>query len=276
MPLSMQMMNNGQMQVHQSLDRPVVYLDHWAVRLFSDNVGMQDRLVAAIKLSAGTLLFSAHNLAEFCALTDLECAKRAERLLDRILPNLYLVDMTADPEFRPPTDVPADAGLKPYWLLEDLLARAQIAGKLTVHRFVTDAIEHREELLPVFNDMATSIANALNADRANPEKVQKAKNFRPGAGMSADSVLMGELLRDVYLNPDAAFTANDASDLVHAVPTLLRCDYVLLDTKWSHKAQVASRRLKKLGFRRRLAASFSAKGDGVGEFLRSLEGLKKS
>jgi hypothetical protein len=275
MPLVLEKTEDGRVVLHQSFDRPVVYLDHWAVRLFSDNPAMQDRLVAAIKGADGSLLFSTHNLAEFCALNDMQCAKRAEALLDRAMPNLYLVDMTADPEFRPPTDVPPDVGPNPYWLLDDLAARAQIAGKLTVHRFVTDAVQHSEELLPVFKEVAGSIANAINTDRADAEKVHKAKMFRPGPGMNADLILMGELLRDVYLNPCAEFSANDANDLIHAVPTLLRCDYVLLDTKWSHKAQVASRRLRKFGFRGRLAPAFSAKADGVGQFLRTLEAAGK-
>lgn len=271
MPMTLSHIDGGRVHVSQTFARPVVYLDHWAVRLFSDHLAIQDRFVAAIRRAHGTLLVSSHNLAEFCALNDMECAKRAEVMLERLLPNLYVADMTADPEFRPPTNVPSEEGPKAYWLLDDLAARAQIAGKLTVHRFVSDSVQHRDKLLPVFNDMAASIAAAINADRANQDRVQMAKNFRPQPGMNAHMILHGELLRDAYLNSDAEFSPNDANDLVHAVPTLLHCDYVLLDTKWVHKAQVAARRLRKFGFRHELPPSFSAKGDGVGEFLRALE-----
>jgi hypothetical protein len=274
MTMQLNSFGEGAVSVSQTFDRPLVYLDHWAVRMFSDNHAIQTRFVQALKEAAGTLLFSSHNLAEFCALNDIECATRAEDMLARVLPNIAVVDMTADPEFRPPSDVSPEEGPKAYWLLDDLAARAKIAGSLTTHRFVSDSVRHRDELHPTFTDMAESIAAAVNADRANPERVELARDFRPKQGMNAYLILQGELLRDVYLNADAGFTSNDASDFVHSLGALLHCDYVLLDNKWCHKARVARQRLKNVGFRARLADSFSAKGNGVGEFLRALE-LKK-
>lgn len=266
---------DGRPQVRQSFNRPLVYFDHWAVRRFSEDLPAQDRFVTALKTAGGTLLFSSANLCEFCAMNDIESGKRAEMLLARVLPNLYVADFSADPEFCPPTDVPTLHGAKAYWMASDIAERSRIAGALSVHRFVTDSITHSDTLLPIFNDMAQSIADAVNYDRQDPARREKARNFRPQPGMNAHLILHGELLRDVYIDGSAEFSANDASDFVHAVSSLLQCDFVLLDGKWCHKAEVAKRRLKKLGFTGSLARAFSAKGNGVADFLRALEVAKR-
>ena len=42
--------------VRQSFVSPTVYLDHWAIRLFSEELGLQDRFVQLLRAKAGTLL----------------------------------------------------------------------------------------------------------------------------------------------------------------------------------------------------------------------------
>lgn len=96
MVMSIQPNGSGGYQVRQSLARPVVYLDHWAVRLFSEDESYQDRFVRALQRSGGTWLFAIANLFEFTAMTDLNQAKATERLLSRILPALHAADTTLD------------------------------------------------------------------------------------------------------------------------------------------------------------------------------------
>ncbi|MFN8793204.1 MAG: hypothetical protein ACK50K_02705 [Betaproteobacteria bacterium] len=79
---------DGRLLVRQRLVRPVVYLDHWAVRLFSEDMSLQERFVDALQQSRGTWLFACANLMEFVAMTDADQAVAAEELLRRAMPSV--------------------------------------------------------------------------------------------------------------------------------------------------------------------------------------------
>ena len=96
MVMSIQPNDSGGYQLRQQLTEPVVYLDHWAVRLFSDDEPLQDRFISALHQSGGTWLFATANLFEFTAMTDVTQAQATERLLSRALPALHVADTTLD------------------------------------------------------------------------------------------------------------------------------------------------------------------------------------
>ncbi len=96
MVISIKPNGSGTYQVRQQLTEPVVYLDHWAVRLFSEDEPLQDRFISALHRSGGTWLFATANLFEFTAMKDLTQAQAAERLLSRALPDLHFADTTLD------------------------------------------------------------------------------------------------------------------------------------------------------------------------------------
>src|SRR5579863_946086 len=79
-------------KVAQSFDSPTVYLDHWAIRLFSDDRALQDRLLAALLVKRGTLLVSIITMAELGAASDPRHIIDAEAFLERCLPHLFLSD----------------------------------------------------------------------------------------------------------------------------------------------------------------------------------------
>lgn len=84
------------LRVRQSIDAPAVYLDHWAIRLFSDDRARQDRFVAALKQKRGTLLLSNFSLAEMGGASESQHAIDTESLLERCLPNLFLTNFRLD------------------------------------------------------------------------------------------------------------------------------------------------------------------------------------
>jgi hypothetical protein len=57
-------------KVGQTFDSPTVYLDHWAMRLFSDDRHLQDRFVGALWAKRGTLLVSHISMAELSGASD--------------------------------------------------------------------------------------------------------------------------------------------------------------------------------------------------------------
>lgn len=272
--MTIQPNGSGGFRVTQRLLRPVVYLDHWAVRLFAVDPPLQERFVAALHRSRGTWLFSVANLFEFTVMTDLSQAEAAELLLLRAMPAVHVADTTLDRGYL------LAAGAPPHpdapdnnWLLADLAERARIAGGVwNTHRFVQDAINHRDELRPLFEVMKTEVSGAVMALTQNPKENANAKKFSPEAGMTLRDALFQELLREPHVNPAYTFDENDAVDLIHAAPAAVVCDFALLDARWCHKVESAAKRLRKGGVTGRIARCFSRKT--VLDFLSALEAVK--
>lgn len=259
--------------VTQKLTKPVIYLDHWAVRMFSEDEMLQKQFVAALHRASGTWLFSQLNLFEFVAMTDFEQAAAAEALLKRVLPNLHVADMSIDRGYLlekgapPHPDAPDE-----NWILKDLGARAQIAGGAwNTHDFLTDCITHRKELLPLLDQLKQSSVDALKAMTEDSTKVALAKKFTPTAGMDARDALAKELLREPMLNDKFKFDGHHAMDLLHTLGSAMVCDYALLDGGWRHKLESASKRLRDGGVVGSLPKAYDKKM--VPDFLSNLEAV---
>lgn len=264
----------GGLRVRQRLLRPVVYLDHWAVRLFSETVPLQDRFIEALHSSGGTWLFSVANLSEFSEMTDMEQAQAAERLLMRALPAIHVADTTLDPGYLLEKGAPPHPEApEQHWLLKDLADRAMIAGGvLNTHRFIQDAITHRGQLRPLFAEMKESIAAAVMSLRDDPDRRAEAKKFVPTSRMTLRDALGHELIRDHFLDLNQAFDEHDAMDFIHALPPAVVCDYILLDQGWCHKLNGATKRLRKGGVTGGIAKCFSKQM--LPEFLSALESTR--
>ena len=265
----------GGYRLSQRLVRPVLYLDHWAVRLFSETQPLQDRFIDALRRSGGTWLFSTANLFEFTAMTDVGQAASTERLLSRALPSVHVADTTLDRGYLLEEGAPAHPNApKSHWLLADLGERARIAGgTLNMHRFVQDAITHRAELAPIFEGLKQSVAEAVMSLTRDNERHSVAKSFRPGVGMSLREALWQELIRDPHIDPNYIFDGNDAMDLIHAVPAAVVGDFILLDARWCHKVESSARRMRQGGLTGRIARCFSRKT--LSDFLLTLESAAK-
>lgn len=272
MPMTVEVNPAGGIRLRQTMLRPVVYLDHWAVRMFADDLPLQDRFIEALHKVGGTLLFSGHNLNEFCTMNDLESARRAEVLINRILPAFYIADFTLDPGFV--TVQAAKPGDHPgaFWLLREMgEACVKNGNTVTFDRMITDVVRYRDRIEPSFREMTEHVAGAVMALKNDAQATIEAQAFAPKPGMKLRSMLFAELIRDTHLNPDATFTPNDSSDLVHTVPSVVICDLVMLDARWTDKVQKAARRLRRGGVTHPLAKPFSKRANGVGEFLSALE-----
>lgn len=274
MAISIKSNGSGTYQVRQQLTEPVVYLDHWAVRLFSEDEPLQNRFISALHRSGGTWLFATANLFEFTAMTDLTQAQAAERLLSRALPSLHFADTTLDRGYLLVEGAPAHPDApEDHWLLQDLGERARIAGGiLNTRRFVQDAIINRDQLSPLFENLKATVSNSVMALTKDQEKHSNARKFAPRAGMTLREALSHELLREPHVNEAYVFDGNDAMDLIHAVPAAVVCDLILLDARWSHKVNSAAKRMRKGGVTGKIALCFSQAK--VSDFLLALESKK--
>jgi len=269
--MTIQSLDGDKYRIRQTLERPVIYLDHWAVRNFSMDAALQDRLVSALHRVEGTWLFSSINLMELIAMNDINSAEAVEAMMIRVLPRLYVADFASDAGFLFEHGAQHDPrGAAQHWMLSDLGERARIAGgSLNVHRFVQDAIRYRDLLLPEFEDMRRTVTAGLREEVQQQSRREQARRFRPGPGMTLRYALSCELVRSSFLDLRREFDENDTMDLMHAAPSIASCDFVLLDGQWCHRANQAIRRLRDGGIAGRTASCFSP--SQLPQFLQSLE-----
>ena len=134
-------------RVRQSFVSPTVYLDHWAIRMFSDDLALQDRLVKALRSKGGTLLLSNISFSEFAVPSDARHAADAEDFIERLLPNIYLTDFALDKVLEQERSEPNNA--KRFWPSADLPQLELFAERqdaplgFTMRGFITPAHVNR-------------------------------------------------------------------------------------------------------------------------------------
>ena len=138
-------------RVRQSFVSPTVYLDHWAIRMFSDDLALQDRLVKALRSKGGTLLLSNISFSEFAVPSDARHAADAEDFIERLLPNIYLTDFALDKVLEQERSEPNNA--KRFWPSADLPQLKLFAERqdaplgFTMRGFITPAHVNRASVV---------------------------------------------------------------------------------------------------------------------------------
>lgn len=265
----------GDYQIRQSLYEPVVYMDHWAVRKFSTDKALRDRFIAALHRSRGTLLLSLHNLGEFSGVSVEEHAFAAEEFFDLAIPRIFVADFGADPGFislqgRLTTDGRPEnmilLAMAEHWL--------ENGHKLSLAGLVSESEENRAIVGRALKDLQVSIAKAVNAVKADPEKVEYARANKKPQGATLRDLVQNEFLRDFFVNEETVFGEHDASDFVHALGAVMASDLVLLDGRWAHIVNQADRQLKKKGVTHRLPKAFPERQ--IPQFMDALEAYPES
>jgi hypothetical protein len=263
-------------KVGQTFDSPTVYLDHWAMRLFSDDRRLQDRFVRALLTKRGTLLVSHISTAELGGASDPQHVIDAEKFLERCLPHLFLTDFRLDEVLNRERNEPSNATR--FWPTADL-RQLKLLGELsqgtgrgfTLQGFAELAYEHRTGINEMMSSMAQSMTEAFGKARADPDYVRKARNAPLDDSRPRTLLILGELLRGFILDSGAPMSENDAVDLIHAAMPLNCCDYVLLDGAWAERVAKMKLRLAKSSMVMPLAKCFSRRNDGINAFLADLE-----
>jgi len=260
----------------QSFDSPTVYLDHWALRLFSEDMRLQTRFVHAIRAKAGTLLLSNITLTEFADLSDPRHCEQAEALLEQILPNVYFTDFAFDrlllkeefesnnaKRFWPPADLPQ---------LKLFVERASsMSPELTMSGFVKLAHEHRAQLAEAGKTLKQLLVEGFSAARSDPKYVSSARRVAPSDKRPRTLLILGELMRGFNLDSNAQISENDVIDLLHAAMPVNCCDFVLLDGPWAERVEKMKHRVAKSAMEMPMAECFSQRNSGMEAFLSALE-----
>ncbi len=266
--------------VRQSFDSPTVYLDHWAIRMFSDDLELQDRFVNALMSKCGTLLLSHLSLGEFARATDPRHCRDAEAFLERLLPNIFFTNLALDEVLKQELTEPNNQ--KRFWPSEDLpqlklfAERAQSTQLgFTMDGFITLAHSNRVELSELTNNSIRMILDALENARSDPSYVVKARNTLPSDARPRTLIILGELMRGFNLDHTAPISENDAIDLLHAAMPVNCCDYVLLDSPWAERVEKMRQRIVKATTDMPITRCFSKRGNGIAAFLTDIEAFVK-
>lgn len=269
------------MHVRQSFVSPTVYLDHWAIRLLSDNLSLQNRFVSALKSKSGTLLLSTFSLMEFSGASDPKHCLDAEIFFDRILPNIYFTDFAFDKvnerenaendnvkRFWPPADLPTLKFIAEY--------ASNDFKNMTTRGIVELSHENRDALLKLKTKISCGVRGILDSYRNDDLYVSKARKALPSNQRTRIFVILGELLRGFTLDSNSNLTDNDVIDLVHAILPLNCCDYILLDGAWNERVKKMEKRLKNTAVYMPVAKCFSGRDNGMELFLSDLEKFDKA
>jgi hypothetical protein len=265
----------GESRVRQSFDSPTVYLDHWAIRLFSDDAALQNRLIKALLAKGGTLLLSQFSLAEFARGSSPQNCADAEAFLDCALPNIYLTDFRLDEVLSREMNEVSNATR--FWPTADLpqlrlfAERFRTAEGFTMRGFVTLAYEHRAGIATLMSNMAGKMREALEKARADPAYVRRARDAPLNDKRPRTLLILGELMRGSNLDPQVPISENDTIDLIHATMPLNCCDFVLLDGRWVERIDKMKRRVAKSSMIMPIARCYSRRNGGIEAFLSELE-----
>ena len=267
---------DGKFLVEQKKSDPMIYLDHWAIRMFSEEAALQDRFVRALHACNGNLLVTVQNVVEFSQMSDQAQAARTEGFFDRALPNLYFVDAVLEAGYMLPASQFMEKAHEldkwQGWMLRQFESRCIANGnRLSTAGLLQQMVLHGKELADEFRRTNDAVADAVKLHRADSDKMRAARFARPQANTSLRHTVAAEMMRDTYLNPRAAFTSHDASDIVHAIPAAVACKLAMLDRKWCDKLEKVRQRFKTHGIRAPLAQVFSHRHGGVERLLQAMK-----
>jgi len=272
----------GNLASKQEFKRPVVYLDHWAVRDFAADPVLAARFTSALKVAHGTWAVSLLNLMEFIQLTDQGQAAQFEELLEQALPDLFFIDFQAFGVMERERELAMRQGRPrpaPYGDPELLGVFADIRPDtprpFTAKALATVIVKHRNRLASGLERFQNTIVERIELMRgqmkADAELEQRVKGSHQAAKAQRTWLFVRELLGSLLLDRDKNLTRNDAMDLFHAIVPVAYCDFVLLDGQWEHRVRVTRDRLvaHKIGLTP--AEVFSKRHGGLEHFLQRLE-----
>jgi hypothetical protein len=271
--------DDGILELRQHDIPPTVYLDHWALRRFSESEELGHRLTNALLVSSGTLALSWLNVVEFSKVTMTHQARSVEKLTAAILPRLFLMDSNPFDVIRREDGLLAGARPSAPHADPDLLRvfsgiKPTTLDPLTTHDLF--AIAQKLELAQRLDRLADTVAGrildlrgSLGLDRSfrrTVERLPAGRQIQRGT-----RYLLREMLRAIMIDKQTKISRNHAIDLLHAVVPVAYCEFVLLDAHWETQVARVRRRFDATPMLVPMARVYSGKRDGIDRFLCELE-----
>jgi len=272
---------SGALRLEQRTLAPAVYLDHWALRSISESSVLSSRFIAALASTGGTLMLSWLNLAEFTKVTDQAQVRRAEDLVETMLPNVFFLEVNPfavmDAEDKlllggPPNAPHADME---FCRAFAFLKPSSVKPFTAVDLFLAAHESARGGRLDLLADTLAKRVNALRQTLDNdPELTKLVRRLPSGPEMQRGTrFVLKELVRTFLIDRGIAVTRNHAIDLLHSVVPTAYSDFVLLDGHWQVQVDRVRSRFAEAGMSIPLARVYSEKKKGLDQFFSEIEAL---
>lgn len=276
--ITISLSNAGDLQVTQAMTSPAVYLDHWALRLISEDAGFSAAITSTLGARRGTLALSWVNLAEFLRVTAPDQSGRAEKLVEANLARLFLIEVDPFVVISRENELLAGAPPRPPHADADflrLLARinprsvAPLSARGLFHGLSDPGVDQRSTALA--DTFIRSVEQLRLGDAIDPTFARVVRADPKGSPLQAGTrFILRELIRPLVVDKHKQTTRNDAMDFFHTIVPVAYCDYVLLDKHWAAQVGHARSRFKRAGMSVPMAAIFSRGRIGVEQLLHEL------
>jgi hypothetical protein len=279
--IRLEMSANGTPIVIQQDSPPTVYLDHWALRKFSQNPALAQRFTRMLEKRRGTLALSWLNLAEFSKVTDPDQGRMAEEFYAANLPRIFFLDSDPFSVIRREDVILSGGAVAPVAPHADAAFLSTFAhlepdtfSGFTVRELFRSV--QNDQLQLDFNRLADAVAEGIQ--RLRIEHEQK-RDFRSAVARlpSGPAIQRGtryilrELARTLLIDRGVKVSRNHAIDFMHAVVPVSYCEFVLLDKHWVKQVELVRSRLNGTHLNPPLARAYSEKSDGIEKFFLDLE-----
>jgi len=262
----------GFVAIHRPVP-PMAYLDHCALRKFSEDAKLGPRLTSALHARNGTLAISWLNLGEYATVTDPGQRRAVEQFLDGILPGIFCIDVD-------PAVMDREGGSQPFPYADQAVANLFFSGHKQTVRLFTAAKLFEPLNHPLLIDSKERLAGkvrprleALRAEyAASPTfraQVRKADSTVGTVAPSRTRAIFRTVAGMFFPDPTSPLQDNDVLDFLHTMIPVSYCDAVLLDGGAWDRVERARRKLRRAGVE--IAESFPMRGDGIERFLEYLE-----
>ena len=134
----------------------------------------------------------------------------------------------------------------------------------------TEAINHKKILKPLFLELKEDVRKAIQYAIHSEEMLEKASKYRPSRDQLPSTLLISAYLNDAQQNRAQNFTENDSMDFIHAVPSILVSDFVLLDKAWCNRTMRAESYLISNGINLKLARRYWGNTEQLTQFFTDL------
>jgi hypothetical protein len=252
--------------------QPMIYLDHWAFRLFSSDAALRSRFTRALQARGGTLAISWLNLGEYASVSVVESRRAAEALVASVLPAVFCIDVDlAAVDNREETGHPlphADEAVALVFLKARGPSFEFTTTGLFEPLFDAGLAQTKDRLAAITQGRLEFLRQEYHRDPKLAQAVKHAEHPDALAHTTRTRAVVRTLAATFFPDLRRPITHNDAIDFLHAAIPINYCDIVLLDGGMRDLVERARRRFENTGIK--LATVFSGQ-EGVSNFLDDLE-----
>lgn len=244
----------------------------------SDDVGVQNEFINILKSRNGTLALSWLNLIEFSNVSELATRKRAEEFIEKVLPNVFLMEVNPFKVIRRENVLPNNGQPIPPHADRDFLRLVGTMKTQSLSGFSARGLfepMHKPAVAAEFAELSSEIMRGVESHR---NQHSGSLNFRkliqrPPHGpklQHGTRYIFRELARTFLVDQSMPVTSNHAIDLLHAAVPVSYCDFVLLDAHWEEQISRVRKRFDSAKMEVPLAQAFSKRARGIARFLAQL------